>query len=175
MSGGEDHLRRLFVAVPLAPESCAAVSGIVGRVREEMAGAGREVRWVRLDGLHVTLRFLGATAEERIPGIETALRGAASGVSPFLVTIAGAGAFPPVGRPRVLWLGIEGGAGRLAGLAAAIDEGLAADEWDRETRPFRAHLTLARADGVPTGQRTVAALRRAAEGFTTSWQAASVT
>lgn len=168
-------LRRLFVAVPLAPEACSAVAGVVARVRTEVEGNGREVRWVRLDGLHLTLRFLGATSEVQVPGVEAAIRLAASRAAPFRVTVAGAGAFPPAGRPRVLWLGVEEGAAELAGLEAALEDGLAMDGWERDARPFRAHLTLARADGVRAGPRTVAALKRAAEGFSTSWQASTIT
>jgi 2'-5' RNA ligase len=123
----------------------------------------------------MTLRFLGATSDARLPGIEAALRHAASRMAPFRVTVTGAGAFPPAGRPRVLWLGVSDGAAELAILEQALEDGLAMDGWERDPRPFRAHLTLARADGVRAGPRTVAALLRAAEGFSTSWQAASVT
>ncbi len=172
---GDDDLRRLFIAVPLAPEACAAVAGVVGRVREELEGPGREVRWVRLDSLHITLRFLGATSEGRLPGIEAALRHAASTASSFSVTVGGAGSFPPTGRPRVLWLGVTRGAEELAGLERALEDGLAMDGWERDPRPFRAHLTLARADGVRAGPRTVAALHRAADGFSSSWRATDVT
>jgi RNA 2',3'-cyclic 3'-phosphodiesterase len=172
---GDVGLRRLFVAVPLAPEACAAVADLVGRVRTELEGNGREVRWVRLDGLHVTLRFLGATSDARLPGIEAALRAAATRVGPFRATLAGAGAFPPAGRPRVLWLGLAEGWEQLAELERGLQDGLAMDGWERDPRPFRAHLTLARADGVPAGARTVAALTRAADGFSVSWDAASLT
>ena len=174
-TASETPLRHLFVAVPLAPEACDAVAGVVTRVREELQGNGREVRWVRLDGLHVTLRFLGATTDARLPGIEAALRLAASRAVPFRVTVAGAGSFPPSGRPRVLWLGISEGVEELAGLERALEDGLAMDGWERDPRPFRAHLTLARADGVRAGPRTVAALVRAAEGFSASWDATAVT
>lgn len=168
-------LRRLFVAVPLAPEACEAVAGVVAQVREEIAGNGREVRWVRLDGLHLTLRFLGATPDARLPGIEAAVRHAASGAAPFRVTLQGAGAFPPAGRPRAIWLGVSEGVDRLAALARGLEDGLARDGWERDPRPFRAHLTLARADGVRAGPRTVAALLRVTDGFSTSWEAAALT
>jgi RNA 2',3'-cyclic 3'-phosphodiesterase len=168
-------LRRLFVAVPLAPEACEAVAGVVARVRDEIAGNGREVRWVRLDGLHLTLRFLGATPDARLPGIEGAVRHAAAVATPFRITLEGAGAFPPSGRPRALWLGVSEGADHLAALAGALEDGLAMDGWERDPRAFRAHLTLARADGVRAGPRTVAALIRATDGFSATWEATGVT
>jgi 2'-5' RNA ligase len=174
-TAGDAGLRRLFVAVPLAPEACDAVAAVVDRVRTELEGNGREVRWVRLDGLHVTLRFLGATSAARLPGIEAALRAAAARVGPFRATVAGAGAFPPSGRPRALWLGVSEGREQLAELERALQDGLAMDGWDRDPRPFRAHLTLARADGVPAGAKTVAALIRATDGFSASWDASALT
>jgi RNA 2',3'-cyclic 3'-phosphodiesterase len=173
--GLDESLRRLFVAVPLSQDASAAVAGVVDQVRAEVQGAAREVRWVRLDGLHLTLRFLGATPEERLPGIEAAVRRAATSVAPFEVTVAGGGAFPASGRPRVLWLAVVAGVAELGALAGRLDDGLALDGWERDPRPFRPHLTLARADGVRAGPRTAAALRRAAAAFETSWQARTLT
>jgi len=152
---------RLFVAVPLSEPARVAVAEVVERIQ---AGEpeGRGVRWVRLDGLHVTLRFLGPTAETRVSDVAAAVASAAQGVAPFDIRIAGADAFPAVGRPRTIWLDVDRGADDLAELAARLDDALAGAGWERERRPFRAHLTLARADGVRAGPATVAALRAVA-------------
>ena len=152
---------RLFVAVPLDEPARAAVAEVVERIR---AGEpeGRGVRWVRLDGLHVTLRFLGPTLADRVAGVAAAVARAADGVEPFEIRISGAGAFPPVGRPRTLWLDLDRGREALAALATRLDDALAGAGWERDRRPFQAHLTLARADGVRAGPATVAALREAA-------------
>jgi 2'-5' RNA ligase len=152
---------RLFVAVPLSEPARAAVADVVERIR---AGEpeGRGVRWVRLDGLHITLRFLGPTPEARVADVAAAVATTAAGVAPFVIRIAGADAFPPVGRPRTLWLDLDRGVDDLAALAARLDDALGDLGWERERRPFRAHLTLARADGVRAGPATVAALRAAA-------------
>lgn len=154
---------RLFIALPLDEPARLAVEGIVETVR---AGEpdGRGVRWVRLEGLHLTLRFLGPTPEDRVPSLVSAIGAAAATATPFRIRIAGSGSFPPTGRPRTLWLGIEAGAEAVARLAAALDAALAAAGWEPTGRPFRAHLTLARADGVSAGPATVRALARAVEG-----------
>lgn len=144
--------RRVFIAAPLPDRARDSIAEVVDRVRAAgVPGGGRDVRWVRLDGLHLTLRFLGPTLEPRIEAAREAVRIAAAGVAPFDVAIGGAGTFPPVGRPRALWLGIRDGGERLGDLAGQVDAALLHSGWPAEARPFRAHLTLARADGVSAG------------------------
>jgi RNA 2',3'-cyclic 3'-phosphodiesterase len=146
--------RRIFIAAPLPGSAVDSVTQIVEEVRAAgVPGGGRDVRWVRLDGLHLTLRFLGPTLEPRVELARTAMKAAALNVSPFDLEVGGAGTFPPLGRPRALWLGVREGMDHLGKLAAAVDEALVEAGWPPEGRPFRAHLTLARADGVPAGQR----------------------
>jgi 2'-5' RNA ligase len=155
---------RLFVAVPLDEATRSAVTGLVERVQAEVPD-GRGVRWVRLDGLHLTLRFIGPTDADRVPIVAEALHEAAAGVASSRLRLAGAGAFPPHGRPRTIWLGIAEGVEPLTKLAARLDDALALRGWDRETRPFRAHVTLARTDGARSGPATAAALRESAAGL----------
>ena len=152
---------RLFVAVPLHDPARAAVADLVEQIR---AGEppGRGVRWVRLDGLHLTLRFLGPTPEGRVADLAAAVSRTAAASPSFGVRICGADAFPPTGRPRTLWLDLDSGTDELAALAGRLDDELATAGWERERRPFRAHLTLARADGVRAGPATVGALKAVA-------------
>ncbi|MFL5674488.1 MAG: RNA 2',3'-cyclic phosphodiesterase [Chloroflexota bacterium] len=141
--------RRIFVAVPLPPEARDAVARLVDEIREAgVPGGGRDVRWVRLDGLHLTLRFIGPTPDERIGPAVDAVRGAAASTARFDAVIGGAGVFPAHGRPRALWLGLREGAETLTDLAEAVDTALADAGWAFDRKPFTAHLTLARSDGV---------------------------
>lgn len=153
--------RRIFVAAPLPDETRIAVSEIVSRVRSAAPPGDREVRWVRLDALHVTLRFLGPTPEPGVLEAEAAVRATAAAVRSIRVSLAGSGTFPPMGRPRALWLGIADGDGALADLAAALNRRLEAHGWPANDRPFNAHLTLARSDGIVAGPRTAALLATA--------------
>ncbi len=158
--------RRIFIAVPLPDETAAAVTELVEGVRATgVPGGGRDVRWVRLDGLHLTLRFLGPTLEERIGAARAAVLAAASHSGPFDLSIGGAGTFPSAARPRALWLGVQDPLGELERLAVRVDQALVGAGWSPETRPFRAHLTLARADGVPAGAQIGARLAEAAAAF----------
>jgi 2'-5' RNA ligase len=158
--------RRVFVAAPLPANVSAEVTAVVDRVRESSAaGGGRDVRWVRLDGLHLTLRFLGPTLEDRIGAVLGAVRRVGADAHPFEIVIGGAGTFPNDARPRALWLGLRSGGEDLAELAASVERALVETGWPPEPKPFRAHLTLARADGVPAGSRVAARLIQAAAGL----------
>jgi 2'-5' RNA ligase len=129
------------------------------------------VRWVRTDGLHLTVRFLGPTTADRLPGVERAVTATAAGARPLRIRIHGGGGFPRPDRPRTLWLRVAEGEDHLAALAQGLDDHLAAEGWPRETRPFRAHLTLARSDGVRAGPETLRRLVAEAENLDVSWQA----
>ena len=164
--------RRLFYALPLPPDATEAIASLVEQVRSEgVPGGGRDVRWVRLDGLHLTLRFLGPTLDDRIGPATEAVEVAARGRAPFEIAIGGAGVFPPVGRPRALWLGLREGADELTRLAGSVDEALTGAGWVLETKPFRPHLTLARSDGVPAGAAIGARLAELAAGMDVRFRA----
>jgi 2'-5' RNA ligase len=145
--------RRIFIAIPIPDEAASRIASLVEAVRAEgVPGGGRDVRWVRLDGLHLTLRFLGPTLEDRIgPATEAVRATAAAAGGSFDVSIGGAGTFPPAGRPRALWLGLREGETEITALARVVDDTLTRAGWELDPRPFRPHLTLARSDGVPAG------------------------
>ena len=149
--GADEPGRRLFVAVPLPADAGDAVAALVDRVRAPgVPGGGRDARWVRMDGLHLTLRFLGPTLEDRVPQALAAVRSADVGTG-FEVELDGAGAFPSPSRPRTLWLGIADGTNELTSLADRIDRALVEAGWPPSDRGFRPHLTLARSDGIAAG------------------------
>jgi RNA 2',3'-cyclic 3'-phosphodiesterase len=156
---------RVFVAIPLPEPAVERVTSLVEAVRGAADPGARDVRWVRLDGLHLTLRFIGPIEEDRLPAVREAMDVVARGIAPFDVAIDGAGAFPSVGRPRALWLGVTRGDDRLAAAASALDDALAPIGLELSDRPYRAHLTLARADGVRAAPNVARRLVDAAAGL----------
>ena len=167
---------RLFMAVPVADE----VREAVRRLMEELAGAAIDVRgpgqprWVRVDGLHLTLRFLGATPDGRLAELSAAVAATARGVAPFRVELNGGGAFPTTQRPRVLWIGIGAGRAELEALTQRLNGELERLGWPRDDRPFQPHLTLARTDGVPGAGRKAEHLIELAKDVRLDWQADSL-
>jgi RNA 2',3'-cyclic 3'-phosphodiesterase len=150
--GPADH-PRLFVAVPLDDEAGAAVRSVIEAVRAQPLPPGmRDVRWVRTDGLHLTLAFIGPVEPERVAAVSAAVLDAGGRSEGGTGTLAGAGTFPAHGRPRTIWIGVPEGQSVLAMLAAALEPALAAAGKPRDDRPFRAHLTVARSDGLVAGR-----------------------
>ena len=149
---------RLFVAVPLPRE-------LTDRAAALLPAALPAVKPVRAELMHLTLAFLGWTAEERLDAVVAAARAAADRQPAFDVAFAGAGRFPATGRPRVVWLGIGEGEPPLAALAADVAGELRARELRFDERPFAPHLTLARVRDEATGPegRTIAAAVEALE------------
>jgi len=160
----EDDLARprLFFAVPIPDSAREQVAALMDTVQSSVGDGSAKIRWVRVGGLHMTLRFLGPTLVERVPELEAALASVAAHTAPFPVTISGAGAFPGPLHPRTLWLRIEVGADRLAELAAELGAVAAADGSQLETRPFAPHLTIARTDGLRSAPEAARALISAA-------------
>jgi 2'-5' RNA ligase len=157
--------RRLFVAVPLSTSAAAEIAAVVDAVRSQGLPSGaHDVRWVRLDGLHLTLRFLGPTPEDRVYPTVAAIARAAAATAPIDAELAGAGTFPPGGRPRALWIGVAAGVEALGDLARRLHGELGSAGWPPDDRPFRAHLTLARSDGVAVGRLVADRLAEAMAG-----------
>ncbi len=159
--------RRLFVAVPLPADAVEAVASVVDAVRAMPLPDGmRDVRWVRLDGLHLTLRFLGPTPEDRVGPTSAAMEAVAARTSPSTGRLAGTGVFPPTGRPRTLWIGLVEGADALGGMSRDLDAALETAGWPPDARAFRAHLTLARSDGIAAGSLVAGRLEAGLGGRT---------
>jgi 2'-5' RNA ligase len=129
---------RLFVALDIPDNVRSAIAGVAAKLRASCAGA----RWVRIEGAHVTLKFIGEVIPTRVGEIEAAL-GTVPFPDPVSIQFRGLGFFPNERRPRVLWVGIEAGSG-LAALAEAVSHALSSVGVPRETRPFAPHVTLAR-------------------------------
>jgi RNA 2',3'-cyclic 3'-phosphodiesterase len=117
---------------------------------------------VTTGNLHLTVKFLGEVAEDRIEDIAGALIGAVLGVEAFDAQVEGLGAFPSAARPRVVWAGVTGGAGALSDVAGRIDEALDALGFAREARPFSPHVTLGRVRQPGRAPALTEALRGAA-------------
>ncbi|MGE5280458.1 MAG: RNA 2',3'-cyclic phosphodiesterase [Deltaproteobacteria bacterium] len=132
--------RRLFLAIDLpsdAKETC-------GLLAQRLKKGGADVAWVAPDNFHLTLKFLGGVAEDRLPRITDACAAVCRLHPPFSFSLEGLGAFPSINAPRVLWAGIATRDAALEKLAADLEAALSALGFEKEDRPFHAHVTLGR-------------------------------
>ncbi len=171
-----DARLRLFAAVPLPPETQAALAGIAAEMRARLPGAwGDAVRWVDLRGAHLTLKFIGGWPAGDAPRLGDAIAAATAGCTPFELRLSSPGVFPERGAPRVLWVGVDGAVDRLAQLRDTVESALAAAGCKPERQPFRPHLTIARIPdplprrrggaGVGTSREAAAGLRGAVDSI----------
>ena len=144
---------RCFVAIDLPPAVRAALEDECERLRAVAPRA--DVRWVRVAGMHLTLKFLGEVPEEMLAGIRNALSAAAAATPPMVLACTGLGVFPGSSKPRVVWAGITEGLQDLGRLAAAVERAVEPFGFAPERRPFRGHVTLARVRS-PRGVRPLA-------------------
>jgi 2'-5' RNA ligase len=144
---------RSFVAV-LLPEPVRA--GLAA-VSAELHGRAPGLAWVRVDNLHLTLRFLGEVEVATLGKVQEAVAVAAGAVSPFSVTLGGLGGFPSGRAPRVVWAGVVSGGAGLGALHAALEAALVARGIPGDRRAFHPHVTLARARD-PRGAGRLASL-----------------
>ena len=132
---------RAFLAVDPPEEVFREIIKIQERLRKAIQG---DIRWVRPEGIHLTLKFFGYVYQSDIANISSVVKNGVANMRALSLNVRNLGAFPSVNRPRVLWLGIDGDTDALIGLQAKIDTGFQEYGFKKEDRPFRPHLTLAR-------------------------------
>ena len=133
---------RLFVGVELCQEARREAERTAAALRERL-GHAVTARWVSAENLHVTVRFIGHVADDRVPAV-IAHTTAPLPTSTFTLRLEGCGVFPQSGAPRVVWIGLAEGLTELTHLHEELNRRLAPLGFDPEERAFSAHLTLAR-------------------------------
>lgn len=135
-----EPLVRTFLALEI-PEKIRLQ---IGRIQDRLKKALGGIRWVRPEGMHLTLKFFGDVSAADITTIENTVRIHTDRASSMTFSPGAPGAFPNALRPRVLWLGIEGDTDRLAELQQRIAADLDNAGFPEEKRSFTPHLTLGR-------------------------------
>jgi len=131
---------RLFWAIEVSQE----IRGSLGQLIKDFKPTGADVRWVRPDAIHLTIKFLGQRPAEEVDQIAAAVAPAVAACPSLRLRPAGVGVFPSLNRPRVIWAGLSGDVEDLIRLAGRVDEVLAPLDFAPEKRPFSPHLTLGR-------------------------------
>ncbi len=130
---------RLFIALDI-PE---LIKGEIGELVNLLSKHDTDVKWIKPENIHLTLKFLGSTPETLVAAIRESLITVASPYEPFHLTVQNTGAFPGEKRPRVLWIGVVDSR-PLKSLRDRIERTLSQFGFQRDDKEFHPHLTLGR-------------------------------
>jgi 2'-5' RNA ligase len=136
-----EHLVRCFIAVQVPQDVLSAIEQYIRALRK----TAPDIHWVKVDGIHITLKFLGEIKPDLVGQVEDILMPLSRLYKPFNIKVKGSGCFPNKSKPRVLWLGLEQGQGNSAkDIHTWIDNNLKPLGFGEEGRDFSPHLTLGR-------------------------------
>jgi RNA 2',3'-cyclic 3'-phosphodiesterase len=138
---------RAFLAIDPPAVVLENIEGMQDTLKKSIQGS---IRWVRPEGIHLTLKFFGDISARDVGNISEVIARRTAALSQFALEIRGLGAFPDVTRPRIIWLGITGQLGCLLSLQKDLEEEFFLLDFPKEDRPFRAHLTMGRVK-IPKG------------------------
>lgn len=147
---------RLFAAIPVG----APVDALLARLLDRWKSNDWPVKWVRPEGLHLTLKFLGSVEADLVAPIKGSLAEAIAGTPRLSFTLTDLGGFPSVAKARVVWAGLESEAA-LELMVHRVEQASARLGFPLEGRPYRPHVTLGR---LREGRRLPAAAIREIEG-----------
>jgi 2'-5' RNA ligase len=131
---------RTFIAVAVE----TALAAEVKKVQQRLNSPDGVVRWLNSEHLHLTLKFLGNVAADRLEDLAAALHRACARTAPFHLALEGAGCFPNTKRPRVVWIGIQGDLEPLRKLQEQIAQETKTFGDHGDERDFQPHLTIGR-------------------------------
>ncbi len=147
---------RAFIAIEL-PEP---VKSFLRDVSAKLKLCRANVKWVRPEGIHLTLKFLGSVSTDLLPRVQEAALPLFKEQKPTQLQVSGLGAFPDLRRPRVVWAGLEDPAGVLAPLVERLEAALEPIGFPRENRAFNPHLTLGRFKSNDRSSELIEAIRQ---------------
>ncbi|MDO8536490.1 MAG: RNA 2',3'-cyclic phosphodiesterase [Candidatus Omnitrophota bacterium] len=131
---------RAFIAIELSPE----IKDSLAQVQSHLKYSAADVKWIENSNVHLTLRFLGDITEEKCEEIKSMLDEISKSSKSFEISTGDIGAFPNINYPRVIWVGLDKGTIESVALAKKINNELLKTGFQKEQRPFSAHLTIGR-------------------------------
>lgn len=131
---------RAFIAVEIDNLTKQKISKLISDLKK----SNTDAKWITENQMHLTLKFLGNIDENKVGDISNALSEITDNFSAFAINLSSLGAFPGMNHPRVVWLGVNKGAGSLIKLNEKIETAMEKTGFKKESRKFEPHLTLAR-------------------------------
>jgi 2'-5' RNA ligase len=147
---------RAFIAIELPAE----IKRSLGELENRFKSRNYRAKWVTAESIHLTLKFLGGISVDSISDVTHVIEKAAAGTPCFRLAVSGLGVFPNLQRVQIVWAGVTGELDELSRLQKRIDAGLESLRFIPESRPFTAHLTIARIrdEASPTERQSIGQL-----------------
>ena len=143
--------RRIFIAIDISDAAQAACAAHIERLRRQSPKV--RVGWERTEKLHITLKFLGDTADDRVEDVVHSVARIATEHRAFELAIAGPGVFPGSSRPRILWIGVHDPSDAVSKLNRDVEDACERLWFEKEGRRFHPHITIGRVrepqNGIP--------------------------
>jgi len=133
---------RTFFAFPIPKDIQNDLYNQTSKLREDSTG----VKWVAPENFHITLRFIGDIEDDILARLEKMVEDVPMHKGIFTVKYKGLGAFPPKGKPKVIYAPIETGKKECSEVYSFLDNLLSAFI-PKEKRPYTPHITLGRVKG----------------------------
>ena len=131
---------RTFIAIKAADE----IKQRIIEIQNELKSINADIRWIKLENIHMTLKFLGEVEDSRIIEVCSIVEDAVKTTEKFELSIETSGVFPGQGLPKVIWIGVLEGLEFLAKSYRSLEESLYRAGFEKEKRNFSAHLTIGR-------------------------------
>ncbi|MDL1962822.1 MAG: RNA 2',3'-cyclic phosphodiesterase [Deltaproteobacteria bacterium] len=147
---------RTFIAFKVPKNIISSIK----KIQEDIKSYAFKIRWVDPEKIHLTLKFLGNINYTDIEKVGETLINTVNNYAPISLAVKGAGVFPCIKHPRVIWVGITGEVKKLAGIQKGIEKNLEKLGFPREKRPFKAHLTLGRIKGKIDPKKLLDAMKK---------------
>lgn len=151
---------RCFIAVEISSKVLADISRVAELLRKETSLADRDIKWVRPENMHLTLKFLGDVDLNWINSLHTGLKDIVTRHDSFDMTVSNVGSFGT--PPRILWAGIDS-CHPLMSLQNDIEFFLLTEGFPKEKKQFHPHLTLCRIKNPKAGRAIRTAAKKYAE------------
>jgi len=131
---------RCFLALPISGKLKEKFRHIVHGLQDTRA----DVKWVKLENLHLTLKFLGDIEDNKLENISSVVRDCCRGVGPVTSYLTQLGGFPDMHHPKILWVALGDSKKKIEGMVEVLERELAKVGIIKEERPFKPHITIGR-------------------------------
>lgn len=152
---------RAFIAIELPQE----IKNRLTEIQNLLKKSGADVKWVKPENIHLTLKFLGEIDKEKLIKIVEIIEDTAGNNAPFQIRLFSLGAFPKIEFPRVIWIAIDKGDKETKRLAKELEEKIEKLGIPIEKRGFSSHITIGRVRSLLNKDRLAKVLKESENYF----------